>query len=95
MACNMLDCDDVTGSCLQIPSGGIADTTGFFRGHAEGDLIKSIKMEPMMTVQYYDAIDFGSNSHNVDNQSSLKICTQVENGALKEHHVVNSIIAIK
>ena len=50
MACNMLDCDDVTGSCLPIPAAGVKDTTGFFKGHAEGDLIKSIKMEPMMTV---------------------------------------------
>lgn len=64
MACNMLNCE---GECLGIPAAGVPDTTGFFRGHVAGDLIKSIKMDPMMTVEYYDQINFGDNSHNVSN----------------------------
>lgn len=46
---------------------GVADTTGFFLGHVAGDLIKSIKMDPMMTVKYYDQTSFADNSHNVSN----------------------------
>jgi hypothetical protein len=63
-ACNMLNCE---GECLGIPATGVADTTGFFRGHAAGDLIKSIKMDPMMAVKYYGQTSFADNSHNVSN----------------------------